>query len=66
MSTMGVNDFHEEDEPLEEVVAAFEQAEKGRTQQPTNGVTEYLTITGLVMAGQSQAESRTTVTLVGA
>ncbi|WP_191971205.1 hypothetical protein [Micromonospora aurantiaca (nom. illeg.)] len=63
---MDHNDFYEEDEPVEEVIAAFEQAEKGRTALPTNGVTEYLMITGLVLAGRSQAESRTTVNLVAA
>lgn len=36
-----MNDFYEEDEPVTDVVAAFDAAEKGLTAPPTAGVFLY-------------------------
>jgi hypothetical protein len=62
----GADDFFEEDEPVEKIFAAFEKAEKGQTKRPSNGVTEYLIIVGLPIAGKSESESGTTVNLAAA
>jgi hypothetical protein len=47
------DDFFEPDEPLEDVVAAFEQGEKGKTRPPTQGRTEYLVI-GVQSQGRTE------------
>ena len=51
------DDFYEEDEPIEKVFAAYEKAEKGRTMRPGKGTTEYLVITGLSLAGETESDA---------
>jgi hypothetical protein len=47
MTSMDSDDFYEDDEPLEEIVAAFERGEKGLTAPPPRGFNETLTVPGL-------------------
>ena len=48
---MHSNDFYEEDEPVEDVVAAFERGRKVLTRQPGRGQTVYLDSNGNEIAG---------------
>jgi len=69
MSTMGADDdFHEEDEDVNDLLAAFESAgDKGKTARPTSGQTEYLNL-GVPTRTPRKAvmRSRNTMTLFAA
>lgn len=49
------NDFYEEDEPIEHVIAAFERGRKVLTHQPSRGRTVYLDSDGNEVAGTTTA-----------
>ncbi|MEU7902992.1 hypothetical protein [Actinoplanes sp. NPDC049118] len=41
-------DFYEEDEQVDDLLAAFDSAaERGKTQRPTNGQTHWLNLVGM-------------------
>jgi hypothetical protein len=42
--------FYEEDEPVIEIVVAFEQGTKGRTASPARGRTDFLYLGGVGLA----------------
>jgi hypothetical protein len=44
MSRMGANEFFEEDENVEDLLAEFDQAEERGKTGPSSGQTEYLTL----------------------
>lgn len=48
--------FYEDDEPVEDVVAAFERGDKGVTEKPTRGVQKYFTAPGVGLAPASPNE----------
>jgi hypothetical protein len=58
------NDFYEPDEPVDEVIKAFQQGEPGLTRRPTRGWTQYLAIKGLSQVRMALQESATTVNLI--
>jgi hypothetical protein len=47
MRSMDSDDFYEDDEPVEEIMAAFERGEKGVTAPPSHGVNETIIVPGL-------------------
>jgi hypothetical protein len=44
---MSADDFYVPDEPVEDVIAAYERGEKRVTARPSNGKTEQLRVPGL-------------------
>ncbi|MFB9882970.1 hypothetical protein ACFFMN_34065 [Planobispora siamensis] len=50
---MNANDFYEDDEPVEKIVAAFERGEKRLTKQPTRGFNEHLNLAGTTSVGET-------------
>jgi hypothetical protein len=47
MADMDPDSFYEDDEPVEEILAAFERGEKGVTKRPPRGYNETLRVPGL-------------------
>ncbi|GAA1800847.1 hypothetical protein HC028_08655 [Planosporangium flavigriseum] len=62
-----MDDFYEPDEPVEEILRAFEQGEKGVTSPVTWAKTEYLKLPGLASLGRilSCSSNKTTPQLSG-
>lgn len=46
MTAMDPNGFYEDDEPIDEIVAAFQRGEKGVTGESARGVNETLIVPG--------------------
>jgi hypothetical protein len=47
MRSMDADDFYEDDEPVEKIMAAFERGEKGVTASPSRGINETVMVPGL-------------------
>ncbi|WP_213002995.1 hypothetical protein [Winogradskya consettensis] len=61
---MDADDFYEEDENVEDLLAAFDQAEEGgKTCRPANGQTHWLTIFGLASRTTQETDQDTSNTL---
>lgn len=53
MRYMSANDFYEDDEPVEQILAAFERGEKRQTKRPNRGFNEHLRLPGQLVSGTS-------------
>lgn len=53
MASMSANDFYEDDEPVEDIVAAFERGEKRITQRPNRGFNEHISMPGTSSVGET-------------
>ncbi|MEV7970698.1 hypothetical protein AB0O34_32620 [Sphaerisporangium sp. NPDC088356] len=60
MATMNADDFYEDDEPIEQVLAAFERGDKRLTRRPNRGFNEHLSLFGVAVS-----ETSTSGVLVG-
>lgn len=54
MTYMSANDFYEEDEPVQDILQAFERGEKRVTRRPDRGFNEHLTIVGTPTVGETR------------
>ncbi|MFI6508468.1 hypothetical protein ACIBCT_12755 [Streptosporangium sp. NPDC050855] len=53
MANMDANEFYEDDEPVEKIVAAFERGEKRVTKHPSRGFNAHITLAGVPSFGET-------------